>query len=75
LNPRAAPVIAPPDERSVQAMSRLRSHPLATLLAVVSAIFIVVGRVNRDLSWGNWLVVAGFAVLVVAGALVLRARR
>jgi hypothetical protein len=56
-------------------MSRLRSHPLATLLAVVSAILIVVGRVNRDLSWGNWLVVAGFAVLVVAGALVLRARR
>jgi len=29
-----------------------------TLLAVVSAILIVVGRVNRDLWWGNWIAVA-----------------
>jgi hypothetical protein len=50
------------------------SHPLATLLAVVSAILIVVGRVNKDLWWGNWVLVAGFAVLVVA-ALVFLARR
>ena len=52
-------------------MSRVRSHPLATLLAVVSAILIVVGRVNRDLWWGDWVFVAGIAVLVVAGALFL----
>jgi O-antigen ligase len=55
-------------------MSRARSRPLATLLAVVSAILIVVGRVNKDMWWGNWVLVAGFAVLVVA-ALVFLARR
>jgi hypothetical protein len=46
------------------------SHPLATLLAVVSAILIVVGRVNKDMWWGNWVFVAGIAVLVVAALLV-----
>ena len=56
--------------------SRVRAHPFLTLLAVVSAILIVVGRVNRDLWWGDWVFVAGIAVLVVAGALfLLRARR
>ena len=65
-------------------MSRAMSNPLATLLAVVSAILIVVGRVNRDIWWGDWVnrdiwwgdwvLVAGFAVLVVA-ALVFLARR
>jgi hypothetical protein len=55
-------------------MSRAMSHPLATLLAVVSAILIVVGRVNKDVWWGNWVLVAGFAVLVVA-ALVFLAKR
>ena len=49
--------------------SRVRSHPFLTLLAVVSAILIVVGRVNRDLWWGDWIFAAGIAVLVVAGAL------
>jgi len=51
--------------------SRVRSHPFLTLLAVVSAILILVGRVNRDLWWGDWVFVAGIAVLVVAGALFL----
>jgi hypothetical protein len=51
-------------------MSRAMSHPLATLLAVVSAILIVVGRVNKDMWWGNWVLVAGFAVLGVAALLV-----
>ena len=55
-------------------MSRAMSHPLATLLAVVSAILIVVGRVNKDMWWGNWVLIAGFAVLVVA-ALVFLAKR
>jgi hypothetical protein len=55
-------------------MSRAMSHPLATLLAVVSAILIVVGRVNKDMWWGNWVLVGGFAVLVVA-ALVFLAKR
>jgi hypothetical protein len=50
------------------------SHPLATLLAVVSAILIVVGRVNKDMWWGNWVLVGGFVVLVVA-ALVFLAKR
>jgi len=47
------------------------AHPFLTLLAVVSAILIVVGRVNRGLWWGDWVFVAGIAVLVVAGGLFL----
>jgi hypothetical protein len=38
-------------------------------LAVVSAILILGGRVNRALWWGDWAFFAGIAVLVVAGAL------
>lgn len=49
--------------------SRVRSHPFLTLMAAVSAILILVGRVNRTLWWGDWVFVAGIAVLVVAGAL------
>ena len=56
-------------------VSRVRAHPFATLLAVVSAMLIVLGRVNRDLSWGNWVLAAGFGLLVVAGALTLVAKR
>ncbi len=48
---------------------RVKSHPYLTLMAVVSAILILVGRINRDMWWGNWAFVAGIAVLVVAGAL------
>ena len=51
--------------------TRVRDHPFLTLLAVVSAILILVGRVNHDKWWGNWAFVAGIAVLVVAGALFL----
>jgi hypothetical protein len=51
--------------------ARVKAHPFLTLLAVVSAILIVVGRVNKDMWWGNWVLVAGIAVLVVAGALFL----
>ena len=56
--------------------SRVKAHPFLTLLAVISAILILVGRVNRDLWWGDWAFVAGIAALVVAGALfLLLARR
>jgi hypothetical protein len=48
---------------------RVRAHPFLTLLAVVSAILIVVGRVNNDMWWGTGVFIAGIAVLVVAGAL------
>ena len=51
--------------------SRVKAHPFLTLMAVVSAILIVVGRVNRDLWWGDWVFVAGIAVLAIAGALFL----
>jgi hypothetical protein len=51
--------------------SRVTAHPFLTLLAAVSAILILVGRVNRSLWWGDWVFVAGIAVLVVAGALFL----
>lgn len=49
--------------------SRISAHPVLALMAVVSAILIVVGRVNRGLWWGNWVFVAGIAVLVLAGLL------
>jgi hypothetical protein len=52
-------------------MSRVQAHPFLTLLAVASAILIVVGRVNHDQWWGTWVFVAGIVVLVVAGALFL----
>ena len=54
---------------------RVRAHPYLTLMAVVSAILIVVGRVNRDLWWGDWVFAAGIAVVVVAGALFLLSTR
>ena len=50
---------------------RVRAHPFLTLMAVVSAILIVVGRINKDIWWGDWVFVAGIAVLVVAGAFFL----
>ena len=56
--------------------SRVKAHPFLTLMALVSAILILVGRVNHDLWWGDWVFVAGIVVLVVAGALfVLLSRR
>jgi hypothetical protein len=48
---------------------RVKAHPYLTLMAVVSAILIVVGRINKDIWWGDWVFAAGIAVLVVAGAL------
>jgi hypothetical protein len=50
-------------------------NPMAVLLAVVSAILIVFGRINADTSWGTWLSIAGVAVLVVAGAVQLLTKR
>lgn len=55
---------------------RVKAHPFLTLLAVVSAVLILVGRVNHHMWWGNWVFAAGIAVLVVAGALfVLETKR
>ena len=50
---------------------RVREHPYLTLMAVVSAILILVGRINKDMLWGDWAFFGGIAVLVVAGALFL----
>ncbi len=55
--------------------SRVRNHPFLTLLAVVSAILILVGRVNRLVWWGNWAFVAGIVLIVIAGALFLVSER
>jgi len=56
--------------------SRVMAHPFLTLMAVVSAILIVVGRINKGIWWGDWVLIAGIAVLVIAGALfVLSTRR
>lgn len=53
----------------------MKRPPIAILLAVVSAILILVGRINSDLWWGIWMLVAGFVVLVVAAAIFLRANK
>ena len=43
--------------------------PIAIAMAVVSAIMMLIGRLNHDLSWGDPLFVAGIVVLVLAGVL------
>jgi hypothetical protein len=48
---------------------RVRAHPFLTLMAGVSAILILVGRINKDMWWGTGAFVGGIALLVVAGAL------
>lgn len=45
------------------------SQPVVIALVVVSAILIVIGRVYRRTKWGNWVAVAGFAVLALAALL------
>jgi hypothetical protein len=54
---------------------RVRAHPFLTLMAVLSAVLILVGRINKDMWWGDWAFVAGIVVLVVAGALFLVSQR
>ena len=54
---------------------RVRAHPFLTLMAVVSAILILVGRVNRGMWWGDWVFVAEIGLIVVAGALFLLTTR
>jgi len=51
--------------------SRVRENPIATLLAVLSAVLILVGRVNHQLWWGDWVFVAGIAALIAGGLLYL----
>jgi hypothetical protein len=48
---------------------RVRAHPYLTLMAVVSAVLILVGRLNNPDWWGTWVVAAGIALLVIAGVL------
>jgi hypothetical protein len=55
--------------------SRVRQHPYLTLMAVVSAVLILVGRLNHDQSWGDAVFVAGIVVLVVAAVLFMLDRR
>ncbi len=66
--------LGPADRRST-VPSRVMENPLATLLAIVSAVLILVSRLNRTESWGTPLFIAGIVVLVVAGALFLLRRR
>jgi hypothetical protein len=49
--------------------TRVKAHPFLTLLTVLSAILILVGRINKDVWWGDGVFVGGIVVLVVAGAL------
>jgi hypothetical protein len=60
--------IGPADRRN-SVPTRVKDHPFLTLMAAVSAVLILAGRVNKDMWWGNWAFIAGIAVLVVAGAL------
>ncbi len=53
---------------------RVRAHPFLTLMAVISAVMILAGRVNRTASWGDWLFFGGIAVLVLAGVLFILQR-
>ena len=48
---------------------RVRAHPYLTLMAVASAILILVGRINHDLWWGDWVFGVGIVVLAAAGLL------
>lgn len=50
---------------------RVKAHPFLTLMAVVSAILILVGRINHHQGWGDWAFVAGIALVVIAGVLFL----
>jgi hypothetical protein len=54
---------------------RVRENPLATLMAVVSAVLILVGRLNHAQSWGDAVFIAGIVVLVLAALLFLIRRR
>ncbi len=45
------------------------SQPILLALVIVAAILIVSGRLNRRTRWGNWVAVAGFAVLALAALL------
>ena len=56
-------------------MNRIRSNPLPSLLAVISAILILVGRLNHTQSWGDPVFIAGIAVLLLAAILFNRNRR
>ncbi|HLY13491.1 MAG TPA: hypothetical protein VKR24_04020 [Candidatus Limnocylindrales bacterium] len=51
---------------------RVKAHPFLTLMAIVSAVLILVGRINADAGWGIWAFVAGIALLVAAGVLFVR---
>ncbi len=55
--------------------SRVRSNPVATLLAVISAVLILVSRLNRHLWWGDWMFAAGIALLLVGAVLFMIRRR
>jgi hypothetical protein len=55
--------------------SRVSAHPFLTLLAFLSAILILVGRLNRHVWWGDPLFAAGVVVIVAAGILFLVSRR
>ncbi len=58
-----------------QRWCRAMRDPILVLPVIVAVILIVAGRVNRRRPWGNWVAVAGYAVLAVTAffALVLRA--
>ena len=51
------------------------ASPILILPLVVAVILIVYGRVNHRSRWGNWIAVAGYAVLAITIALAALAGR
>lgn len=50
------------------------SSPVLILPVVVAAALIVYGRVNRRRRWGNWIAVAGYALLALTAVFALAVR-
>lgn len=50
------------------------SSPVLILPVVAAAILIVYGRVNHHRRWGNWIAVAGYALLAITIAVALVGR-
>jgi hypothetical protein len=49
-------------------------NPAFSAPLLVAVVLIVYGRVNRRTRWGNWIAVAGYALLAVTAVFALVAR-
>jgi hypothetical protein len=49
-------------------------NPVLILPVAAAVVLIVFGRVNRRRRWGNWVAVAGYALLAITAVVALVAR-